>query len=120
MVMALQAFLMQRASLPGCHCILNRSGSASRGAALVGPAPAKPVSFRENGLAFAADLVAGQKTGFFLDQRDNRSWMQVGSSLWLTLISVVIMVIVYLFGWEEFTVRMLGSGFDQPKHTVCF
>jgi 23S rRNA G2069 N7-methylase RlmK/C1962 C5-methylase RlmI len=35
------------------------------------------VAFKENGLAFAADLVAGQKTGFFLDQRDNRSWMQV-------------------------------------------
>jgi hypothetical protein len=38
------------------------------------------VAFKENGIAFAADLVAGQKTGFFLDQRDNRSWMQVGSS----------------------------------------
>lgn len=27
----------------------------------------------ENGLKFAIDIVAGQKTGFFLDQRDNRS-----------------------------------------------
>lgn len=44
----------------------------------MGPAPSKPVQFREHGIAFAADLVAGQKTGFFLDQRDNRSWMQVG------------------------------------------
>ncbi|WIA17529.1 hypothetical protein OEZ85_014360 [Tetradesmus obliquus] len=59
-----------------CVYLKNRSGSASRGAALVGPAPSKPVQFRENGIAFAADLVAGQKTGFFLDQRDNRSWMQ--------------------------------------------
>jgi 23S rRNA (cytosine1962-C5)-methyltransferase len=27
---------------------------------------------QENGVNYAADLVAGQKTGFFLDQRDNR------------------------------------------------
>ena len=29
--------------------------------------------FTENGLAFLADLGSGQKTGFFLDQRDNRA-----------------------------------------------
>jgi 23S rRNA (cytosine1962-C5)-methyltransferase len=28
--------------------------------------------FRERGLSFVADLVGGQKTGFFLDQRENR------------------------------------------------
>ncbi len=32
----------------------------------------KYVVFQENGLRFAADPVRGQKTGFFLDQRDNR------------------------------------------------
>lgn len=32
-----------------------------------------PVIFRENGLRFEADPVRGQKTGFFLDQRDNRA-----------------------------------------------
>ena len=31
------------------------------------------VVFEENGLRFAADPVRGQKTGFFLDQRDNRA-----------------------------------------------
>ena len=31
------------------------------------------VPFLENGLRFVADLGSGQKTGFFLDQRDNRS-----------------------------------------------
>jgi len=31
-----------------------------------------PVAFSENGLTFTADLVKGQKTGFFLDQRENR------------------------------------------------
>ena len=30
-------------------------------------------TFRENGIRFKADLRTGQKTGFFLDQRDNRS-----------------------------------------------
>jgi 23S rRNA (cytosine1962-C5)-methyltransferase len=34
----------------------------------IGPA----VSFLENGLRFTADVFQGQKTGFFLDQRDNR------------------------------------------------
>lgn len=31
------------------------------------------VQFQENGLRFAVDPVRGQKTGFFLDQRDNRA-----------------------------------------------
>lgn len=31
------------------------------------------VSFSERGLSFVADLAAGQKTGFFLDQRENRA-----------------------------------------------
>ena len=30
------------------------------------------VEFKENGLKFIADVVKGQKTGFFLDQRNNR------------------------------------------------
>ncbi len=43
------------------------------GDALLGPAPRGPVMFRENGLSFEADVVRGQKTGHFLDQRDNRA-----------------------------------------------
>lgn len=35
-----------------------------------------PVVFEESGLRFEADVVRGQKTGFFLDQRENRR--QVG------------------------------------------
>lgn len=42
------------------------------GQALLGPAPVIPVQFRENGLKFHVDVLKGQKTGFFLDQRDNR------------------------------------------------
>lgn len=55
-----------------------RAGEGSRGALLWGAAePAAPVVFRENGVAFESDVVKGQKTGFFLDQRDNRQRMQV-------------------------------------------
>lgn len=50
----------------------HRSDAPTRGRAIRGAQPAAPVSFTENGLHFAADLVQGQKTGFFFDQRDNR------------------------------------------------
>ncbi len=43
------------------------------GVTIHGPAPAGLVEYRENGLRLAADVVAGQKTGAFLDQRDNRA-----------------------------------------------
>jgi len=42
------------------------------GDALLGVCPTDPVLFRESGLTFEADVVHGQKTGHFLDQRDNR------------------------------------------------
>ncbi|CAN5649695.1 23S rRNA (cytosine(2499)-C(5))-methyltransferase [soil metagenome] len=45
-----------------------RDGQLLHGEPLIGP-----VMFQENGLRFEADLVRGQKTGFFLDQRDNRA-----------------------------------------------
>ena len=36
------------------------------------PEAGVPVTFLESGLRFEADVVRGQKTGFFLDQRENR------------------------------------------------
>ncbi|GAA5532985.1 23S rRNA (cytosine(2499)-C(5))-methyltransferase [Deinococcus aluminii] len=42
------------------------------GQTLAGDEPDGPVIFRESGLRFEADVVRGQKTGFFLDQRENR------------------------------------------------
>lgn len=42
------------------------------GMVLRGALAVQPVLFRENGLTVEADVVAGQKTGYFLDQRDNR------------------------------------------------
>jgi 23S rRNA (cytosine1962-C5)-methyltransferase len=68
--------------LTGCTSLVlrwSRAVGASRvygfheGMALHGVAPTEPVLFTENGLAFEADLINGQKTGFFLDQRDNRA-----------------------------------------------
>ncbi|HET89212.1 MAG TPA: class I SAM-dependent rRNA methyltransferase [Chloroflexi bacterium] len=43
------------------------------GAILHGPPLDGPVLFQENGLRFEADPIHGQKTGFFLDQRENRA-----------------------------------------------
>jgi len=54
---------------------LNRADKAVRapdGDILHGPALAGPVIFSETGLRFEADVLRGQKTGFFLDQRENR------------------------------------------------
>ena len=44
----------------------------SDGQVLHGLPPAGPVVFLESGLRFEADVLRGQKTGFFLDQRENR------------------------------------------------
>ncbi|MGD0615367.1 MAG: class I SAM-dependent methyltransferase [Verrucomicrobiota bacterium] len=45
----------------------SRDGEVLRGPPLEGA-----VTFLETGLCFEADVLRGQKTGFFLDQRDNR------------------------------------------------
>jgi 23S rRNA (cytosine1962-C5)-methyltransferase len=42
------------------------------GEVLKGAPPTEPVIFLESGLRFEADVLQGQKTGFFLDQRQNR------------------------------------------------
>lgn len=42
---------------------------------LAGQAPPDAISIVENGLKFLVDVKGGQKTGFFLDQRDNRAFL---------------------------------------------
>ena len=42
------------------------------GQVLSGASPEGAVIFSENGVRFEADVLRGQKTGFFLDQRENR------------------------------------------------
>jgi 23S rRNA (cytosine1962-C5)-methyltransferase len=43
---------------------------------LYGSVPESIIEFREHGHLFTADLLDGQKTGFFLDQRENRREIQ--------------------------------------------
>jgi 23S rRNA (cytosine1962-C5)-methyltransferase len=64
----------------GCARIYERSDSEVRGLEglepvtgwLRGEAPADGVGIAEHGVRMAVDIVAGHKTGFYLDQRDNR------------------------------------------------
>ena len=44
----------------------------AKGQVLWGKEPPDPIVVRENGIQIAVDVRRGQKTGFFLDQRDNR------------------------------------------------
>jgi 23S rRNA (cytosine1962-C5)-methyltransferase len=47
-------------------------GLPTRTGLVYGDLPQQPLVIHENGLRFKVDLVGGQKTGFYLDQRDNR------------------------------------------------
>lgn len=49
-----------------------QEGLASQQTFVFGETGAEPVEIMENGLRFEVDVVSGQKTGFFLDQRVNR------------------------------------------------
>ena len=65
----------------GCTRVYERSDSVVRGMEglapttgwLYGEAPAGVLSIDENGVRLAVDVVGGHKTGFYLDQRDNRA-----------------------------------------------
>jgi 23S rRNA (cytosine1962-C5)-methyltransferase len=52
--------------------VLGLEGLPPRQGALLGVEPAAPLQIGERGVRFALDVRAGQKTGFYLDQRDNR------------------------------------------------
>jgi 23S rRNA (cytosine1962-C5)-methyltransferase len=64
----------------GCARIYERSdadvreleGLPSRSGPLAGGAPEGPLEITEHGLRYFVDVAAGHKTGFYLDQRDNR------------------------------------------------
>ncbi|MFO7266313.1 MAG: class I SAM-dependent rRNA methyltransferase [Bacillota bacterium] len=47
-------------------------GLEPRTGLLWGELPEQPMVIRENGLSFEIDVVQGQKTGYFLDQKENR------------------------------------------------
>ena len=54
------------------HCSHSGTSAADKTALLQAPQQARRVELLENGVRYAADLGAGQKTGFFCDQRDSR------------------------------------------------
>jgi 23S rRNA (cytosine1962-C5)-methyltransferase len=66
--------------LTGCTGVVERSavsvrqheGLGDASGLLAGSAPEPVVTVQEHGLHFRVDLVHGQKTGFFTDQRENR------------------------------------------------
>jgi 23S rRNA (cytosine1962-C5)-methyltransferase len=68
------------ARLTGASCVYERSdaevrsleGLPHRVGAMVGTAPAH-ARIVEDGISYDVDVVRGQKTGFYLDQRDNRA-----------------------------------------------
>lgn len=75
---------------------------------------AGPVTFLENGLTFEADLALGQKTGFFLDQRENRA--RVGE---LSGGLRVLNVFAYTGGFSLYAARggathVVSSDLSQP------
>jgi len=64
----------------GCARVYERSdteareleGLAPRSGAVSSAEPDGPIPIIEHGIQYEVDVVAGQKTGFYLDQRDNR------------------------------------------------
>ena len=67
--------------LTGCARVYERSdaevmrleGIPARSGPLRGDAPPAQMQVRENGLSLGVDIAGGHKTGFYLDQRDNRA-----------------------------------------------
>lgn len=55
----------------GYPFLFHRHGKEAKGK-WIGQPPSLPLQCKENGLLFPADPATGQKTGFFIDQRDNR------------------------------------------------
>jgi len=63
--------ILERGRGLGITHVYERS-RAGRGEVLHGGPPPVPVQVFEHGVRFAVDVVSGQKTGFFIDQRENR------------------------------------------------
>ncbi len=70
------------------------------GAILSGPELDGPILFWENGLCFEVDPIRGQKTGFFLDQRDNRARVEKLASG-----KTVLNVFAYTGGFSVYAAR---------------
>ena len=66
----------------GCTAVIEktRRNSERTTEPLAGESSARELVIRENGLQFKVNLEKGQKTGFFLDQRDNRQYLRTTSA----------------------------------------
>jgi 23S rRNA (cytosine1962-C5)-methyltransferase len=62
--------------LPVNRVLHRPRGRGTKALSITGDLPENPVGFTERGLRFRADVISGQKTGFFLDQRENRHWIR--------------------------------------------
>ena len=69
-----------------------------------GQLPEGTLSLRENGLTWQVDLVGGQKTGYYLDQRENR----LAASRWVPAGARVLDVCTYAGGFA-LTLAKLGD-----------
>jgi len=72
---ALARGLEERLARIGVRTLLRRrteKNAAVKVEVLHGALPTAPIGVREHGVAYEVDLVRGQKTGAFLDQRENR------------------------------------------------
>lgn len=95
---------------PASHLILrlNRSlekqteflHGLSDGMTITHLTPPSLILFQENGLTFEADPIHGQKTGFFLDQRDNRARVEK-----LSKNKTVLNVFAYTGGFSVYAAR---------------
>lgn len=70
------ATIVQKNALPSRE----GEGLALEDELLAGEPLAGDVLFRERGLLFSAEVASGQKTGFFLDQRENRARVRAHAS----------------------------------------
>jgi 23S rRNA (cytosine1962-C5)-methyltransferase len=69
--------LSDRSELRGvCERTTRRKDRASELKQLTGDEPPSLVMVKEHGLVYEVDLEAGQKTGLFLDHRDNRRYLR--------------------------------------------
>ncbi len=76
-----------------------------------------PVRFQENGIIFEADVIRGQKTGFFLDQRNNRA--RVGT---MSAGRDVLNVFSFSGGFSLYAARGGASSvcsLDADKHAIA-
>jgi 23S rRNA (cytosine1962-C5)-methyltransferase len=69
--------LARRAEIRGvCQRVTRRKDRASELRHLSGEAPPELLFVEEHGLSYEVDLEAGQKTGLFLDHRENRRYLR--------------------------------------------